>query len=201
MVRFGMVIDLKKCIACNTCTVVCKLENGTPPGIFFSRVLEREVGTYPDVKKAILPISCNHCKEPPCEAMCPTKAITKRDDGIVVSDYERCIGCRRCIAACPYNVRTYLEKIHGYFPGHTTPYEEVKYKKFKEETVVGCNFCVERVEKGLEPACVVSCPTNARYFGDLDDPQSEVSQLIKDRGGFQLKPEAETEPSVYYLPR
>lgn len=200
MVRWGLVVDLKRCIACQTCTLVCKLENGTPPGIFFVRVLEREVGKYPNVRKLRMPISCFHCKEAPCELVCPSKATAKRQDGIITIDYERCIGCKKCIAACPYGAGTYLDKIETYYPGCVTPYEEVKLKKYKEKTVVKCTLCVERIEKGLEPICVVACPTNARYFGDLEDSESEVSRLIKERGGFQLRPEAGTDPSVYYLP-
>jgi len=182
--------------------ISCKEEHFLPPNVFWSRVLISENGKFPKVRKLIYPVQCNQCNDAACVEACPTGATSLRDDGIVVIDYDKCVGCRYCLIACPYQQRSFIHSIEEYYPRQGfTEYEEFGQGRFQKGTVVKCNFCVERVEKGLEPACVVSCPTNARYFGDLDDPQSEVSQLIKDRGGFQLKPEAETEPSVYYLPR
>ena len=200
MVRWGMVIDLKRCIGCHACTMACKAENATPPGVFWARVLEKEVGKYPSAKRTFLPVLCNHCQDPPCERVCPTGATSKGEDGIVLVDYKQCVGCRACIIACPYQARFYLKELKPYFPAGMTPYEEVGYAKFEEGTVMKCTFCSHRVEKGLDPACVITCPTNARYFGDLNDPSSQVSRLIADRRGFQLRPELGTDPSVYYLP-
>lgn len=202
MARWGMVIDLRRCIDCNACTAACKAEHGTPPGVFFTRVLVKEVGTYPAVKKLFIPVLCNHCQSAPCQEVCPTGATHKQEDGIVLVDHNQCMGCRACYVACPYQNRFYLNGNllkEGYFSGELTPFEEVKYQSFEEGTVVKCTFCVHRLEKGLLPACVVTCLTEARIFGDLDDPNSQVSRLIKEEGGVQLLSECGTDPSVFYL--
>ena len=200
MARLGMVIDLKRCIGCHACTMACKAENATPPGIFWAGVLEKEVGKYPSVKVTFLPVLCNHCKDAPCEQACPTGATSKRADGIVLVDYDKCIGCRACLVACPYQARFYYDSEKGYFEEGLTPPEEIGYKKFRVGTVQKCTFCTHRIDQGLETACVATCPTKARYFGNLDDPTSEVSRLIVERRGFQLRVEIGTDPSVYYLP-
>lgn len=200
LVRYGMTIDLERCFGCESCTIACKSEHGTPPIIFWRRVIEKEVGEYPNVMRVYLPIQCFHCKDPPCQAVCPVEAITKRDDGIVIVDYDKCVGCRCCAIACPYDACYFLDKIRSYYPEEFIPFEKVKYKQFREGTVTKCDFCVDRIEKGLEPACVQTCPADALRFGDLDDPESEVSRLIRERGGYQLRPELDTDPSVYYLP-
>lgn len=199
MPRYGMVIDLKRCIGCHSCYMACKAENFTPPGVYWGRVLEKEVGKYPTVKKMFFPVLCNHCKDPACKRVCPTGATSQRDDGIVLIDYDMCVGCRACMMACPYDIRFYVREIGSYYPAGLTPCEEYGYANFQTGVVQKCNFCVERVEGGLEPACVEVCPTKARYFGDLDDPTSEVSCLIAERGGHQSRPEFGTDPSVYYL--
>lgn len=216
MVRLGMVIDLKRCYGCYSCQVTCKSENLTPLGVFFSRVIVAEAGKYPVVSKQALPILCMQCRDPECKKVCPTNATTQRPDGVVVIDKEKCIGCKYCMMACPYGSRMFLKKWESYFPNDESlkdifpectklsPIEEYAKKrwieKYGEGTVSKCSFCVERVEKGLKPACVETCPGKARYFGDLDDPESEVSQLIKIKRGFQLNPEFGTDPAVYYLP-
>jgi len=200
MTRYGMVIDLKRCVGCDTCTIACKATNATTRGILWNRVLKYETGKYPNSRLKFLPVSCMHCKEPECEKVCPSGATTRREDGIVVVDNDKCIGCRYCMIACPYASRYYFNEVRNYYTGYVTPYEEIGYQKHKLGTVEKCDFCVDRVERGLEPSCVVSCTGNARFFGDLDDPGSEVSRLIKDRGGFVLNPEMNTEPSIYYLP-
>lgn len=199
MARWGMVIDLARCVGCYSCVMACKAENGTSKGVFWARVLEKEVGTFPSAERIFLPVVCNHCKEPACLEVCPTGATSQREDGIVTVDYDKCIGCRYCLMACPYNVRTFIDEIEGYFPKALTPYEEYKNQEWQVGTVTKCTFCVHRVDEGLEPACVVTCPCTARVFGDLDDPNSEVSKLIRERAGSQLRPEFGTEPSVYYL--
>jgi len=200
MARYGMVIDLKRCVGCDTCTIACKATSATTRGILWNRVLKYETGKYPNSRLHFLPITCMHCKEPECVKVCPSGATTRREDGIVVVDNDKCIGCRYCMVACPYASRYFYSEVRTYYPGYVTPYEEIGYQKHKLGTVEKCDFCVERVERGLEPSCVVSCTGNARFFGDLDDPASEVSRLIKDRGGFVLNPEMGTEPSIYYLP-
>ncbi|MBI4317772.1 MAG: 4Fe-4S dicluster domain-containing protein [Chloroflexi bacterium] len=195
-----MVIDLKRCIGCHACTVACKLENATPPGVFYARVLETETGKYPLAKRVFVPVLCNHCQDPPCLRACPSGATTQRADGIVMVDQDKCIGCKACMEACPYEARFFLDKIRGYYGDTLTPFEEVGYRKHQKGTVAKCNFCAERLEKGLEPACVQTCPAVARVFGDLDDANGEASRLIRERNCIQLRPEQGTRPSVHYVP-
>lgn len=159
---------------------------------------------------------CNHCKEAPCQKVCPTGATAIREDGIVWVDYDKCMGCRYCLIACPYQHRTYLDHQvdEEYFPGKgLIPWEKIGRQLYplQKGTVVKCNFCMERLDSGLKkdlkpgvdreatPACVNACPTRARIFGDLDDPSSEPSVLIRERKGFQLHHEFGTDPSVYYI--
>ncbi len=198
--RRGMVIDLKRCIGCHACTVACKLENATPPDVFWARVLETETGKYPLAKRVFVPVLCNHCQDAPCLRACPSGATTQREDGVVLVDQDKCIGCKACMEACPYEARFFLEEERSYYPGQLAPFEEVGYRKHQKGTVSKCNFCAERVAKGLEPACAQTCPAVARVFGDLDDPDSEASRLIRERNAMQLRPELGTKPSVYYLP-
>ena len=199
--RWGMVIDLKRCIGCYGCQLACKAEHGTPPGVYYARVLKQEEGQYPTVRQLSLPVLCNHCEDPPCVDACPTGASFKwEEDGIVDIDHDRCVGCRACMMACPYTNRYFNDQPPHYFPQGMTPYEEVRTQRHQQNVVMKCNFCRDRVRAGKLPACVANCPTIARHFGDLDDPLSEVSVLIKERGGFTLHPEIGTGPSVYYLP-
>ncbi len=198
--RYGMVIDLKRCIGCYGCQIFCKAENATPPGILWSRVIFYDSGTFPNVRRTPLPLLCMHCRVPSCVEACPTGASKRRPDGIVTIDRDKCLGCEACIIACPYNARSFYAKEKEYFPGQGfTPFEQVGYQKHRVGVVEKCDFCISRVEKGLSPACVINCMAKARYFGDLDDPYSEVSQLIKTRGAVQIHPELNTDPSVYYL--
>ena len=203
MKRCGMVIDLKRCVGCYSCMIACKSENGTPPEIFFSRVVEEEIGVYPHTSRKFLPLLCNHCQDAPCERICPTGATYRREDGIVMVDASKCIGCRSCYITCPYKNRYYLSPKavqSGYYGTSLVPYEVEKYRDFgKAGIVVKCTMCAHRVDQGLEPACVATCPARARIFGDLDDPRSEVSQLIARRYGTPMHPEFGTKPSVYYL--
>lgn len=202
MARWGMVIDLKVCVGCHACSVACKAANGTPPDIYFSRVHEREVGEYPNARREFLPTLCNHCEDAPCVDACPTGASHQREDGIVSVKADICIGCRSCDTACPYGHRHYVKPgllKEGYFNGELTLFEEAKYPRWTEGTVIKCDFCMDRVDRGEQPACVVTCPPEARHFGDLSDPQSKVSQLIGERESFTLLPEAGTKPCVHYL--
>ena len=198
--RRGMVIDLKRCVGCHACTVACKLENITPPGVFWARVLEKETGKYPLAKRMFVPMLCNHCQYAPCLRACPSGATTQREDGVILVDQNKCIGCKACMEACPYEARFFLEEVSGYYGEELTPFEKIGYGKHQKGTVSKCNFCSERVEKGLQPACVQTCPAVARTFGDLDDPDSDASRLIRERSSMQLRPELGTNPSVYYLP-
>lgn len=199
--RWGMVIDLKRCVGCYACQLSCKAEHGTPSGVFFARVLKQEEGKYPVVSKTFLPVLCNHCEDPPCVEVCPTGASFVWEDGTVDIDADLCVGCRTCMLACPYSNRYYNDGERTYYDGQgLTPYEEAKTSQHQTNVVMKCNFCKHRVREGKEPACVANCPTIARHFGDLDDPASNVNRLIKERGGFVLQPEKGTKPSVYYLP-
>ncbi|MFQ5826268.1 MAG: 4Fe-4S dicluster domain-containing protein [Dehalococcoidia bacterium] len=199
MARLGMVIDLKRCVGCYACIVSCKAENGTQPEVFWSRVLEREEGKYPSARRIFVPVLCNHCNEPACEAVCPTRATSRTIDGMVLIDEDKCIGCRACMTACPYGARFFVREEHHYYPQGPTPYEKVAYKKHQSGVVQKCNFCLDRIEQGLEPACVQTCVAKARFFGDLDNPESEVSQLQKQRYAFKLRPELGTDPKVIYV--
>ena len=176
---YGMLIDLKKCVGCHACAVACKEAHGTPPGITRSHVKREFEGEYPDATMHIVPMLCMHCENPPCVEACPTEGATyKREDGIVVVDKEKCIGCKYCMMACPYGVRSW------------SPSEHVVEK---------CTMCWHRLAKGLQPACVEVCPGRVRFFGDFNDPESEVSRLLRERAHKQLLPERGTNPSVYYL--
>lgn len=200
MVRWGMVIDLRRCLGCGSCVMACKVANGTPPGVFWLRPVYREVGKYPYARIDAVPMSCMQCNDPACQKVCPTGATQIREDRIVTIDDTKCVGCRFCMIACPYGSRSFLDGERTYFPGCKTPFEEVKYQRHKVGVVSKCDFCIERREQQkLNPACVDVCPCNARYFGDLDDPNSEVSKLIAQQRALQLHPEFGTDPSVYYI--
>lgn len=201
MPRWGMVIDLARCVGCYACTMACKVENGTPPGVWYAPVYEKEVGSYPTAKRLFLPTLCFHCKNPPCMKACPTGAISKREDGIVLVDANKCCGSRACVAACPYGALSFVRETEGEYGAELTPWEQAMSQKNNGVgTVQKCTFCAHRIDQGNhEPACVQTCPTRCRIFGDLDDPGSEPSKLIRERSGVQARPEAGTNPSVYYL--
>lgn len=203
MARMGMVFDLKRCIGCNACVVACKQENSLPDGVFFTRTLSEEYGVYPAVNRVYIPTICNHCDDAPCEKVCPSGATYTRHDGIVMVDQDKCIGCNSCAVACPYDQRTKLEQKKFdeglYGDGTLTPFEESGYQRWTPGTVTKCDFCSGRVDVGLDPACVVTCPTDARIFGDLDDPNSAPSVLIRERGGQPPLPNMNTKPKVYYV--
>lgn len=217
MSRWGMVIDLQKCISCSACVVACKQEHFLPPSVFWGRIVISETGKYPTVTKILYPVLCNHCEEAICVKVCPTGATVKRDDGIVFIDYDKCVGCRYCVIACPYQARTYNASTNSeYFPGQgLTELELIGQKLYplQKGTAIKCNFCLERIDAGLKkglkpgvdreasPACVITCPAKARYFGNLNDPNSEVSRLIKEKKAAQFHPEFCTSPSVYYISR
>ncbi len=177
-VKWGKVIDNRKCIGCHACTVACKQEHDVPIGVNRTFVKQVEVGTFPDVKRHFQVTRCNQCDDAPCVEICPTTAMFQRPDGIVDFDRSRCIGCQACIAACPYDA-IYIDP---------TSHSAEK-----------CNFCAHRVDRGLQPACVVVCPTQAIYVGDLNDPESEVSQLVANEKTDVRKPEKRTDPKVFYV--
>lgn len=184
--RFGMVIDLRRCIGCDACMVACKAEYDVPLGVFRTWVPYRVVGKYPTVKKQFLPRLCNHCDDPPCVRACPVGATYKVDDGgFVLQHYDRCIGCKACMASCPYNARFML-------PEHRT-------RTNITSVVDKCTFCYHRVVQGLVPACVQTCVGRARVFGDMNDPNSEVSRLVARHATQTLRPEQGTKPQVFYI--
>jgi Fe-S-cluster-containing dehydrogenase component len=215
MPRWGMVIDMRRCIGCYSCVIACRQEHYVPRGIYFNRVIILETGNYPTIRKRIMPVQCNHCKEAACVKVCPTGATTKRADGIVTVDMNKCVGCEYCAVACPYQQRTlFKDKKLEYFPGQGfTPYEELgkKLYPYQEGTILKCNFCLERLEAGIKaglkpgvdreatPACVITCPTVTRTFGDLSDPYNEISRLILEKKAKPLHHEFGTEPSIYYI--
>ena len=196
--RYGMVLDLERCIGCHACSIACKIENSTPPGVFWSRVFQLEDGIYPEVRRAYIPRLCMHCENPACVKVCPTTATYKDSQGFVRVDEDKCLGCKACMTACPYHVRYFNDGSSYFNKRMPDPWGETG-EVHREGTVAKCNFCRHRVSERLDPACVVSCPTEARIFGDLEDPDSESSKLIKRRKNFQLKPELNLRPSVYYL--
>jgi Fe-S-cluster-containing dehydrogenase component len=199
--RYGIVIDLKRCLGCNSCTTACKQKNATPTGTSWAKLSQWESGNFPNVRLNYLPLMCNHCANAPCVEVCPTGASYKTAEGIVLVDNAKCIGCRSCMLACPYNARTFNSgEAPAYFSGKgPTAYEVALKDRHVIGTVDKCDLCIDRLEAGLDPACVQTCPANARIAGDLDDPNSEVSKLIAAKGGYQLHPELGTDPSVYYL--
>lgn len=200
--RYGMVINLTRCIGCNACTLACKQEHGTGPEVFYSRVIVSEAGKYPNAKLTSLPLLCNHCSDPACANVCPVGATKKQSNGIVTVDPNLCIGCRYCQAACPYDARQFVPTTSaGYFPdkGGLTDWEKAAYAQHTAGTVEKCDFCQARLAQGLQPACVATCVGAARIFGDLDDPNSEVSKLIIAKNAKPLKPEAGTQPNVFYF--
>lgn len=215
--RWGMVINLTKCVGCYACVVACKQENFLPPDIVYNRVLIGEDnGPYPVAAKKMYPTQCNHCADAPCVEVCPTGSSQRREDGIVWVDHDRCVGCRSCRIACPYQARTYLDKEREYFPGQgLTEFEKLgrKLKPHQTGVAMKCNFCMERIDTGLKkglkpgvdrdatPACVIACPTTTRVFGDLDDPNSEVSQIIREKRATAFHDEFGTDPSIYYVVR
>jgi len=213
--HWGMVIDLKKCVGCNACTVACKVENNTPPGVTYHVVLEEEIGRYPHVTRRFLPRPCLHCEHPPCTRVCPVNATYRRADGIVVIDYDVCIGCRYCLAACPYGARSF--DFGEFYTAEQTPHlaeydlnpnfeygrEWRRHPANRNASPIGnarkCTFCLHRLEKGMLPACITTCIGGARFFGDLNDADSLVAQQAASPRVMRLKEELGTEPSVSYL--
>ena len=217
--KMGMVIDLEKCIGCRSCMVACKQHNAQPPSNWWNRVFTPGSHRHltPPAKgiEFFLPVHCQHCENAPCEKVCPVGATYHSEDGAVLIDYERCIGCRYCMSACPYGVRQfnwedpekahkrseYQENYHFGYPEDHRKAGRLVYTPLRPKGVVEkCTFCVQYRDKGELPACVRGCPGKARMVGDLDDPNSEVRKLIRERNAFQLLPEKGTKPTVYYLP-
>ena len=175
--RYAMAVDTLKCVGCSDCVVACQTENEVPIGYCRDWIVEVTTGSYPQLQLELRSERCNHCANAPCVRCCPTRASHYSTGGTVQVTARDCIGCKACIASCPYDARF----IHpqGY--------------------VDKCTFCLHRVNGGQEPACVAVCPTNCLYFGDLDDPRSPVSRVLKNRKHKRLIPEAGTDPQIYFM--
>lgn len=203
--RYGMAIDLKRCIGCHACSVACKSNNNLPNHILWNKVLtvggegmDTASGTYPNAKMQYVPMSCQHCDNPPCVKACPVGATYKRkEDGIVIQNPDKCIGCRMCMVACPYSARSFNWSKPEYYLEHTLG--DIDAPVHQYNTVEKCNFCVNRIARGAEPACMELCIGRARYWGDLDDPNSKVSKAIQGRNYVKLLEEKGTKPSIFYL--
>lgn len=205
MTRLAIAINLDRCVGCHTCALSCKMQNNVPEGMLWNRVLTEDcdvvdgaLGTYPNVTRTFLPVACQHCQNAACQRVCPTGATYKDDKGRVEIDYDKCIGCRMCLAACPYTgVRSFNWEEPAYYADFALG--DADAAKHEKHTVEKCIFCTQRVARGEQPACVADCIGRARHFGDLDDPNSEVSKLLASREYTQLHAEFGTKPSVYYL--
>ena len=204
--KLVMLVDTKRCIACNSCAVACKVENNLPKDIWWNRVMtvggphmDAPAGTYPNLEMYNVTVACQHCENPACVKVCPVGATYKDPEtGVVRQDYDKCIGCRMCLAACPYTgVRSFNWEEPAYYADFALG--DADAAKHEKHTVEKCIFCTQRVARGEQPACVADCIGRARHFGDLDDPNSEVSKLLASREYTQLHAEFGTKPSVYYL--
>ena len=180
MARMGMIIDLDLCIGCDSCTIACKQENNIPIGDFWSKVNQiGPTGVFPELEQYFLPVLCQHCDDAHCVNVCPTGASYQREDVVVLIDHDKCIGCKYCVMACPYGVRYYNED---------------------QGVIEKCTLCAHRLEVGQVPACVETCVASARIFGDLDDPNSEISKKLA-QGGNNVHRLADigNSPSVHYI--
>lgn len=215
-VKWGMIIDLNRCVGCKACTIACKAENHTPPGVAYNVVIEKETGIYPYNKKTFLSRPCMQCEKSSCTMVCPVSATYHREDGIVVVDYDKCIGCKYCIAACPYGARSF-DYGHNYSEDLSNPWEQQpspEYgqhrKRENHESPIGnvrkCTFCLHRITNGIAPACSTTCMGHAIHFGNLADQDAKcmahgenLQELLATRNYMRLKEEIGNEPRVYYL--
>ena len=195
MTRYGMVLDLKRCAGCGACVVACQLENNQKAGVSWIKLDTIEWGEeIGESGRVIVPHACMHCPDAPCAEVCPTGASMVMADGVVVMDYEACINCGSCVKACPYGARVVNKTRTNYFGvEQQAPYEA--YGEQRVNVVEKCDFCYDRTQQGLPTACVLNCPGGARYFGDLEDPESDVSKRIAWGDTYQID-----DTSFYYVP-
>jgi Fe-S-cluster-containing dehydrogenase component len=228
MARWGMVIDLDKCTGCQACSIACKTENNVPHGSpeehikrtapFWHKVIAVSRGEYPTLRIDLIPMPCMHCDDPPCVTVCPAKATYHREDGIVIQNFRRCIGCKYCIVACPYGVRSfnYKEPEKKEYDRPDLPPDRADrgvwpFPHRVHGVVEKCTFCFHRIDQAIRegkkvgvevvPACAEACPAHAISFGDLDDANSNVSRLLASRQWFRLREDMDTRPKVFYLPK
>ena len=211
MSRWGMLADLERCVGCQTCTAACRHANATSPAVQWRKVLDVEAGAFPDVSRTFVPVGCQHCADPPCVHVCPTTATRQRPDGIVTIDYELCIGCAYCEVACPYQARFLVHEPRYAYATGAMLNESERYDDARLGVAQKCTFCVDRIDFGLKhdltpgldpratPACVNACIADALHFGNLDDPDSNVSRLLGEQKHFRMHEELGTAPNFFYL--
>ena len=200
--RWGMAVDLERCIGCWSCAVICKSENDVPLGMWWNRILTEgdgidrpEVDEHGNLTMQWVPLACQHCDDAPCEKVCPTQATFTTDEGVVLVNAEDCIGCRYCMAACPYGVRVF----NWGEPERPFDFDHGMVEPRPVGTVEKCSLCVHRLEEGQVPSCVWSCPAQARIFGDLDDDEGDLVTLLAARNATHLLEDKGTHPKVAYL--
>lgn len=203
MTKLGLAINLDRCVGCHTCSNACKLQNNIPMGMLWLRVVTEGVevmdgamGTYPDLSRRYVPVACQHCENPACMKVCPTGATYKDDKGCVEINYDKCIGCRMCMAACPYEARVFNWQDAERDPDFD--YGDARVSRRPKGVAEKCTLCKERTDEGEEPMCVKVCPARARVFGDLEDPTSNIAQVVRDKHAGKLLPEMGTRPQLYY---
>ena len=212
MARWSMVADLRRCVGCQTCTAACKHANATSPAVQWRKVLDFELGEYPDVRRTFVPVGCMHCEDPPCMHVCPSTATKQRPDGIVTIDYDICIGCAYCAVACPYQARYKVDKpVFAYGRNGKMQNEAKREDPARLGVAQKCTFCSDKVDYGLEngltpgidpdatPACVNSCIADALHFGDADNPDSNISQLLAGNKTFRMHDEVGTGSGFHYI--
>jgi phenylacetyl-CoA:acceptor oxidoreductase subunit 1 len=211
MTRWAMVADIDRCVGCQTCTAACRHANATSPAVEWRKVLDIEAGAFPNVSRTFVPVGCQHCAEAPCTDVCPSRATWRRDDGIVVMDYDLCIGCAYCEVACPYQARFKIDAQNFAYGGGAMRNEMQREDPRRLGVAQKCTFCSDRIDFGLgngltpgvdpvaTPACVNACIADALHFGDADDPDSNVSRLLREQKHFRMHEALGTEPGFYYV--